>query len=78
MKGKENIMKNTDKILKCEEFGCYFRITDGFLQWSPMLVDGTNEDDWGDVEDFYPNVVAVVNEFYDTKYGWNVKEDLKC
>jgi len=68
-------MKNTDKILKAEQFGCYFRITDGFLQYSPMLVDGTNEENWGDVEDFYPDVVAFVNKFYGTKYGWNVNEN---
>ena len=68
-------MKNINKVLKCEEFGCYFKIVDGFLQCSPMLKDGTNENEWADVEDFYPDATNTVNDYYGTKYKCNTLED---
>ena len=41
---------SVSKWIAYKEYGCYFRLNDGVMEFSPMLKDGTRDNEIGEVE----------------------------
>lgn len=72
-----NRMYNWTKLVKSPEGACVYTVVNGVLLCAPLLPDGTIEQDeggfnWSEVEDFYPDSVALVNKEFNTNFTANV------
>jgi len=49
-----------DGLYAVEEFGCFVMVKDGVILQSPMLSDGSNEENWCEVEDPEPSFIQAI------------------
>lgn len=49
-----------DGVFALDEFGCFVKIEDGVIFQSPMLADGTCEENWCEVENPDPDFLKAI------------------